>query len=99
MSENEKQIEKYLVTRFKALGAEVRKLKFLDRRGAPDRIIMFKGKTYFVELKSPGEKLDEHQEREHDRMREVGQNVRVIDSIESIDIMIRNLRIFYEIRA
>lgn len=36
----ESDIEKYLVARVKALGGEVRKVKWIGRRGAPDRIVM-----------------------------------------------------------
>lgn len=36
----ESEIEAYLVARVKDLGGEVRKVKFLDRRGAPDRLVM-----------------------------------------------------------
>lgn len=36
----ESQIEKYLVERVTALGGEVRKVKWIGRRGAPDRLVM-----------------------------------------------------------
>lgn len=36
----ESQIEKYLVVRVKALGGEVRKVQWIGRRGAPDRLVM-----------------------------------------------------------
>ena len=36
----ESQIEKHLVARVKALGGEVRKVQWLGRRGAPDRLVM-----------------------------------------------------------
>lgn len=36
----ESDIEKYLVKRVKALGGEVRKVKWIGRRGAPDRLAM-----------------------------------------------------------
>lgn len=89
---NEKQIEKYLVTSLTRMGAEVRKLKFLDRNGAPDRIIMFKGVTFFVELKSHGKELQPHQEREIKRLRAVGQWVYVIDSMVGVESFIRDVR-------
>ena len=36
----ESTIEKYLVKRVKELGGEVRKVMWLGRRGAPDRLVM-----------------------------------------------------------
>ena len=36
----ESVIEQYLVDRVKALGGEVRKVKWIGRRGAPDRLVM-----------------------------------------------------------
>jgi len=36
----ERDIEKHLVQRVKALGGEVRKVEWVGRRGAPDRLVM-----------------------------------------------------------
>lgn len=88
----EKQVEQYLVTQAEKLGAEVRKLKFIGRRGAPDRIIMFKGETFFVELKAHGSKLQPHQEREIAKLKAVGQWVYVLDSVWEIDAFIRDMK-------
>lgn len=92
----ESVIEQYLVDRVKALGGEVRKVRWIGRRGAPDRLVMLPQKvcedifgswnaTLWVELKAPGEKPKPHQVREHERMRAMGQRVEVIDSIEGVD--------------
>lgn len=92
----ESTIEQYLVARVKAKGGEVRKVKWIGRRGAPDRLVMMPpgvviypgpeyGHTIWVELKAPGEKAKPHQQREHDRMRAMGQHVVVIDSIEGVE--------------
>jgi hypothetical protein len=40
----ESTIEKYLVKRVKELGGEVRKVMWLGRRGAPDRLVMLPGR-------------------------------------------------------
>lgn len=64
----ESDIEKYLVKRVKALGGEVRKVKWVGREGAPDRLVMLPappavpagqwyfgpGRTTWIELKRPG---------------------------------------------
>ena len=91
----ERDIERHLVKRVKALGGEVRKVKWIGRRGAPDRLVMWPrdridiewsgAGTVWVELKAPGVKPEAHQLREHERMRGMGQRVVVIDSIEGVE--------------
>jgi hypothetical protein len=86
----ESQIEDHLVKRVKELGGEVRKVQWLGRKGAPDRLVMIDNPqtmtaTIWVELKAPGEKAKPHQQREHERMRSMGQRVVVIDSIEGVE--------------
>lgn len=90
----ESVIEQYLVDRVKQKGGEVRKVKWIGRRHAPDRVVMLPDiqawgleipSTIWVELKAPGEKPRPGQVREHERMRACGQLVVVIDSIEGVD--------------
>lgn len=81
----ESTIEQYLCDRVKALGGEVRKVRWIGRHGAPDRLAMLPGLMLWVELKAPGKKVKPHQAREHERMRNMGQSVAVIDSIELVD--------------
>lgn len=81
----ESKIEAYLVQRVKALGGEVRKVKWIGRNSAPDRIVMLPDNTFWTELKATGEKPTAAQIREHKRMRDMGQRVEVIDSIEQIE--------------
>jgi len=81
----ESDIEQYLVERVKALGGEVRKVKWIGRRGAPDRIVILPGLFVWVELKAPGRRADPHQLREHRRMLHMGQRVEVVDSFEGVD--------------
>lgn len=81
----ESQIERYLVERVKALGGECRKLRWIGRNGAPDRIVMLNGRVIFIEFKAPGEKCRPHQIREHERMCRMGQHVVVVDSHDGVD--------------
>lgn len=90
----ERDIETYLVERVKDCGGEVRKVRFLDRRGAPDRLVMLPPghfiralapRCVWVELKATGKKAEPHQLREHERLRKMGQQVLVLDSIEAVD--------------
>ena len=99
----ERDIEKYLVNRVVQLGGEVRKVQWIGRRGAPDRLVMLPNRytgadgkhrfrcaaTIWVELKAPGEKPEPHQVREHERMRNMDQWVVVIDSIEGVEELLR----------
>jgi hypothetical protein len=87
----ESEIEKYLVKKVKALGGEVRKVKWIGRRGAPDRLVMFPpNHTEWVELKATGKVAEPHQLREHKRMRAMGQTIFVIDSLEGVDALFPN---------
>lgn len=82
----ESTIEAHLVKRVKALGGEVRKVQWVGRRGAPDRLVMLHwGRPVWVELKAPGEKPRPAQLREHTRMRHFGLRVEVIDSLEAVE--------------
>ena len=87
----ESVIEAHLVQRAKQLGGDARKVQWLGRRGAPDRLVMLPAqgralpRTIWVELKAPGEKAKPHQSREHARMQALGQTVVVIDSIECVE--------------
>ena len=99
----ESQIEKHLVKRVKELGGEVRKVQWIGRRGAPDRLVMLPeraggdiytfsqmpAQSLWVELKAPGVKPEPHQLREHERMRKMGQRVVVIDSIEGVEELLQ----------
>lgn len=95
----ERDIEAHLVKRVKQLGGEVRKVEWVGRRGAPDRLVMLApgivvypgpeyGYTIWVELKAPGVEPEPYQLREHARMRALGQRVEVIDSIEAVESLL-----------
>jgi hypothetical protein len=89
----ERDVEAYLVKRVRDLGGEVRKVQWIGRVGAPDRLVMLPHDAYvdhahcciWVELKAPSEKARPSQVREHERMRAMGQRVVVIDSIDGVE--------------
>lgn len=100
----ESDIERHLVKRVKELGGEVRKVQWIGRVGAPDRLVMLPPRTIrydggysamvthptiWVELKAPGAKPRPSQLREHERMRAMGQRVVVIDSLEGVEELLR----------
>lgn len=97
----ESDIENYLVERAQALGGEVRKVRWIGRAGAPDRLVMLPRSLdprkpwhapIWVEVKAPGKAAtfpsnarERAQQREHERMRKMGQRVVVVDSFEMVD--------------
>lgn len=93
----EKTVEKYLCDRVKATGGETRKLVFAGYRGAPDRLVGWpvdvgrgmKSRHALVEMKKPkGPGAEDHQQREHKRLRAIGFDVRVIHTKEEVDAFI-----------
>ena len=88
---SEQDVERYLTGRVAKLGGETRKVQWIGRRGAPDRLVMLPGRTTWVELKAPGEKAKPHQLREHARMRALGQAVVVIDSCYGVDELLEGM--------
>lgn len=95
----ESTIEKHLVRLVKEAGGEVRKVQWVGRRGAPDRLVMLplgqrvgrwsSCRSIWVELKAPGKKAEAHQRREHQRMHDMGQLVVVIDSIAGVEELLK----------
>ena len=82
----------------KEKGGEVRKVKWIGRDGAPDRVVMMKGihnHAVWVELKAEGLAAlfphtphERKQHREHIKMRNAGQRVVVIDSYAGVDALL-----------
>lgn len=83
----ESGIEDYLKRRAKEEWLFLRKVCWIGRRYAPDRLL----NNIYIELKRPGEKPCAGQLREHERMRKAGNRVEVIDSKEGIDRLINEL--------
>lgn len=81
----ERDVESYLTTRAKALGGDVRKVRWLGRRGAPDRLVLLQGLHFYVELKRPGEAVTVQQQREHVRLRRAGLAVYVASTHKEVD--------------
>jgi hypothetical protein len=94
-------IEAYLVKRVKFYRGEIRKVKWIGRHSAPDRMVLLPAvdtlgpagvlpaKQIWVELKATGKKPTPAQVREHDRMRAFGLHVEVVDSFERVDEILR----------
>ena len=82
----ESVIEQYLVRRIKSLGGMADKFVSPGKRSVPDRLVTLpEGRIIFVELKATGKKPTELQQRDHDRRRDLGCEVLVLDSKEAVD--------------
>lgn len=84
----ESDIEQYLIAEVTRRGGTTTKVRWIGRRGAPDRRIW--GKCW-VEVKAPGEKLKPYQDREHRRMRAHGERVEVVDTFMAVSKLMRDL--------
>ena len=83
--EHENDIEEYLIKTAKKKGFLCYKFKNSGQNGIPDRILIGYGKTFFIELKAPGEKPRKLQIKKINEMRNHGATVYVVDSKEQID--------------
>ena len=83
----EKDVEAALVKRVKSLGGIAYKFVSPSNRSVPDRICLLpNGNIIFAELKRPGAKPTENQLRNHEKIRNLGYAVMVIDSLEQVEV-------------
>ena len=100
----EGKIQAYGMAELKERGCLVRKISYEGRRGCPDHLVCvpsfydkkddyyYSSQIIFIEYKKDENTQPEpHQIREHERMRAVGADVRVIGSKEQVDELIREL--------
>lgn len=66
----------------RALGWLVRKVQWLCRRGAPDRLFVREGVAVFVETKAKGKLLRLNQWHERTRLQQAGLVVRAVDNVQ-----------------
>lgn len=81
----ERDISRYLNARVKQLGGEVRRVRWIGRNNAPDKLVLLPGWHFFVEEKRPKKDATEAQAREHARLRRAGVVVYVFGTPEDID--------------
>ncbi|OUQ69601.1 VRR-NUC domain protein [Eubacterium sp. An11] len=75
----EKEIEALLRDGVKRLGGIAYKFTSPGNSGVPDRLVVFRGRApIFVELKTKAGRLTELQEVQIERLRSLGQDVRVL---------------------
>lgn len=89
---SEKVIERKLVEAVKANGGMCIKLLCDNLLGLPDRMVLMPhSKIAFAELKTTGQKPRRIQVFMHNRLRNLGFRVEVIDTIEGINDFINSL--------
>lgn len=100
-------IQAYGMAELKKRGCLVRKISYEGRRGCPDHLVLvpqrvsnpvlpevwpFPACVVFIEYKATEDtQPEEHQLREHTRMRAVGADVRVIGSKRQVDELVKEL--------
>lgn len=88
MGVREAKVEKYLDQQIKRIGGITRKFVSPGRDGVPDRIVIHRGKVYFVELKTVDGRLSKNQNREHKYLRDNGANVMTVYGVDGVDMFV-----------
>lgn len=88
----EKQIEQYLVNQVKAIGGITYKFTSPARRGVPDRIAIYEGNVYFIEVKRPDGKCSPLQIMEIAKLRKHGATVLIVWCKEDVDTAIEIMK-------
>lgn len=95
MGKPEAKVEDYLRRRVKETGGQIRKVKWIGRRGAADNLVWWAGGRHaWCECKAHDEYVDWRslQGREIRRMRDDGWPVYVVNSREAVDAMLDEVR-------
>ena len=81
----EKDIEKYLRDRVRSIGGKAYKFVSPGNDGVPDRIVILPGRPpIFVELKTDRGRLTALQNVQIGRLRDLGQDVRVLYGMDGV---------------
>lgn len=88
----ERDVEQRLIRRVETIGGLTFKLTSPSSKGVPDRIVVYKGQVWFVELKSPKGKSAALQVYWKCRLRGQGANVKLIGNFDEVDNFIEQLK-------
>lgn len=80
----ERSVETVLKNECKKVGAFCLKMDASSMAGVPDRLVLYGGRAWFVELKAPGRKPRELQIHVHHQLQMAGFEVAVLDSPELV---------------
>lgn len=92
--DNEKYLEKRLRAECGKLNARCYKWVSPGVNGVPDRIVIHQGGTWFVEVKTKGNKPTKLQQQRHAEIREAGGAVLVIDTVTKLTAFIDYLKAY-----
>lgn len=81
----ESDVEQYFKDMIHAIGGLAMKFKSPGKRGVPDQIVLYKGETYYVEMKKPGEKPRKSQVSVHKEFKDQGIIVYTADTKKEVD--------------
>lgn len=84
----ESDIEKYLVEKVRAAGGLAWKFTSPGTAGVPDRVILINGKTYFVEVKAPGQVPRPLQNKRIKQILKRGVYAGYVSTKEEVDMLI-----------
>lgn len=89
----EKDIEKKLREEVNKMQGIAYKFKSPGNSGVPDRLVLLpNGRIYFVELKRPGKEPTKLQRMQISRIRALGFDVRVIDTMQKVEGFIHEIQ-------
>jgi len=91
--ESEKYIEDKLNKGVKEAGGWTIKLLTSLITGLPDRLVLHKGKAFFIELKSTGKVPRPDQLTIHKKLLKFGFKVLVIDTVEGVNEFLKTLEV------
>lgn len=91
MGIRENKVERYLDDEVKSVGGITRKWESRNYAGVPDRIVIFKGQVWFVEVKTVTGKLSVRQKREQAELAANGANVITVFGKNDVDEFVREI--------
>lgn len=80
----ENRVEKALVSAVKSIGGKCIKMIPTYEAGIPDRLVLYKGRTIFVELKKEGQNPRKLQMLYMKELNDIGFETQVIDSVDEV---------------
>ena len=91
MGTRENKVERFFDSEFTRIGGVTRKWVCPGRDGVTDRIAIRKGRFWLVEIKTADGVVSSAQEREHQRLRDAGADVRVLAGAPAVSQFIREI--------
>ena len=88
----ENDIEKRLIKKVRALGGLTFKFTSPSTKGVPDRIVIYNGRTHFIELKRPNGAPRSLQLYWIAKINSQGVNALILRTFDEVDEFIENLR-------